>query len=127
MIWKVYFWILLILEIFDVFSGATFGWVLHLVDIIFIAIALLGLFAYSWGKYFWPPLFWKLFSVLFIAEQLYYSLNFYFLNDAGKMTAAITGIIALPIYIILFLYAFKVLPEEERLEDEVNKELFKSS
>lgn len=113
--WKIYFWILFATMIPTyMWQGFSRSW--EIIDCIMSTIAMFGLFAFSYKKRIFNILFWRAYLLISIIWNTYYQ---YFLpfpkkvaavNFGGlshSMIATINLIFFIPLYIALFLYAFK--------------------
>lgn len=128
---KFYFWLLCvavgfnwgsdILVLTGVLEGDTrkFHSVYYYFDTYLLSvICILGLYAYVYGKKIGPKLFWKIFSVFYLVLYVGSGLLWAYQNIEKDLigTLFVVGfgiIIAIPLFIGLFKYAFKAPKENE--------------
>lgn len=119
LLWKIYFWFLLIASMCAVqgFIGN-----LDIIDLLISVIALLGLYAFCWNKKILNQVFWKIF---FLATIVWAIISTYILPLPPQLVEKITErgmtisqpiiylsatfglILTLPLFLALYSYAFK--------------------
>jgi hypothetical protein len=111
--WKIYFWIftfLLIVDEIGVFSkkGAS---LIVIFDILISFMSLVGLFCFAYKKKWLRASFWKVYFYIFLVWDLSFNLIIgpYMGSDYSLISALIGLGISVPLYIGLYLYAFKFL------------------
>jgi hypothetical protein len=112
-LWKIYFFIILLNATIN-YLWLGYTRFLEIADLIFFLIAALGLFAYIWKKTIFLKLAWKIYFFVQILWNIFY---FYLLpmpEEIAKSfdlpqyaTASIAMVINIPLFIALYLYAFK--------------------
>lgn len=115
--WRIYFFVYVIFLILGMFS-VVFGknlWAcsiqIKIIDFIFCMVNIIGLFAYTYEKNIFKPVFWKIFLPVLIIWHAYLNVFVMPVTTIGNRTVLefiITDLsIHAPLYIGLFLYAFK--------------------
>ena len=115
--WRIYFFVYVIILIIAVFPG-LFGkstWTasiqIKIMDAIFCIINATGLFAYTYEKNIFKPVFWKIFFSVLLIWHVYLNISVMPVTMPGNTTVLEWMMIDLsihaPLYIGLFLYAFK--------------------
>lgn len=125
LLWKIYFWFLLIISIGAFrFQGINRNW--DIADLLISAIAMLGLYAFCWNKKILTQMFWKIFFlvniILMIAltyiippsqqlieklpekEMMVFQQNIFLFSTIGLI---ISLILLLPLFVALYSYGFK--------------------
>ena len=111
--WKIYFWFILIFSVLAYLAqGLPRTW--EVVDILVMALAIIGLATFCWKKKVFGELFWKVFLVVFLAWNVFYQ---YFLPRLQEppdlvelpqpIVATIEFITFIPLIVALFFYGFK--------------------
>ena len=116
--WKIYFWFLLI-AIIPVYLWQGFSRVWEVIDVVLMLVAMVGLFAFCWQKRWFSLIFWKIFFGGYIVWNIFQQ---YILplpqvvqetveKDMGGLSqpvlATINIVIFIPLFIALYLYAFR--------------------
>lgn len=115
--WRIYFFAYVIILIITVFPG-LFGkstWSasiqIKIIDVIFCIINATGLFAYTYKKNIFKPVFWKIFFPVLLIWHVYLNVFVMPVTMPGNTTVLewimIDLLIHAPLYIAIFLYAFK--------------------
>ncbi len=113
MLWKIYFWVFIVILILGYFSEGFIG-IWDAVDLVITSGALAGLFLYGYKKKLFNASFWKAYFPIFIVWDFSYNLvieprargvNFEIISLIGFL-------FVIPIYIALYLYAFKFMSEK---------------
>ena len=116
--WRIYFFayvIILILVVFsDVFDENT-SWTasiqIQIIDYIFCVINITGLFAYTYEKNIFKPVFWKIFFPVLLIWHFY--LNVFVMPVTTPVNRTVLEwiiidlLIHTPLYLAVYLYAFK--------------------
>jgi hypothetical protein len=115
--WRIYFWITIILWVFiieAVVTGQkiwpdTFAIYFKLLIAVLYSVATLGLFGYTYGKNIFCTLYWKIFFLALICWEIYANIFLTSPSDQFFSTSSycIGLILFAPLYIAIFLYAFK--------------------
>ncbi len=115
--WRIYFFVYVISIILGMFSVLfeknlwTCSIQIKIIDFIFCMVNIIGLFAYTYEKNIFKPVFWKIFFPVLIIWHVYLNVFVMPLTTIGNRTVLefiITDLsIHAPLYIALFLYAFK--------------------
>ena len=116
--WRIYFFayiIILIIEVVpDLFCENniwTASIQIKIMDALFCIINATGLFAYTYKKNIFKPVFWKIFFPVLIIWHVYLNVFVMPVTTIGNRTVLefiITDLsIHTPLYIAIFLYAFK--------------------
>lgn len=121
--WKIYFWLLLVAILSESLrQGLSRAW--EIVDVVFTLVSMLGLFAFCWQKKLFSAMFWKIFFGSCIVWNIFQQ---YILpwpqvvqeameQEATKrgmdvlsqpVAATINIIFYIPLFVALYLYAFK--------------------
>ena len=108
MFWKIYFWLIVILTAIGVLI-TRFSHPVYIVDFIMISPTLTGFFLYAYKKKwldvrFWKAFFpicffWDIYSVLIVSPSVE--------GSPSTLESSFSLIFVLPIWIALYLYAFK--------------------
>lgn len=114
MFWKIYFWFFIVILVLG-YSTEGIGGIWGIIDLLISIVALAGLFLYAYKKSFLNSAFWKAYLPLFIIWDFTYNL---IIEPSVSGTTfepiALVGFLFLvPIYIALYLYAFRFLKENE--------------
>jgi FtsH-binding integral membrane protein len=115
MIWKVYFWFMVVLIVAAVWvTGTHVTWKLHIVDwlnLLLMIIGLIGVFGYAYKRRISSKRFWLVFTLASLVYQLAYSFVLdqeYGASPATSTADGLTTFIPLiPMFIALFLYVYK--------------------
>ena len=116
--WRIYFFayiIILIIEVVpDLFCENniwTASIQIKIMDALFCIINATGLFAYTYKKNIFKPVFWKIFFPVLIIWHVYLNVFVMPVTTQGNTTVLewimIDLLIHTPLYIAIFLYAFK--------------------
>lgn len=113
MFWKIYFWILLVLLLVGYIEMA-FGKALSAIYFIDLAISipsLVGFFLFAYKKIFLTAKFWQPYIIVYILWDLFFNLVLEprIDNDYSWITAFIGFVVIFPMWIALYLYAFRFL------------------
>ena len=115
--WRIYFFayvIILIIAVFpDLFGKST--WTasiqIKILDAIFCIINAAGLFAYTYEKNIFKPVFWKIFFPVLLIWHVYLNVSVMPATMPGNTTILewmmIDLLIHAPLYLALYFYAFK--------------------
>lgn len=112
MLWKIYFWLILAIEIASMFVETVHGSVVEITDMVISVISTIGLFGYVYKKQLLSKLFWKFVFIITVIEGLAYTM-LDVLNDpelgVGGMifVTAFTLIILYPFFLGLYRYGFR--------------------
>ena len=112
MIWKAYFLLVIISQIYAMFD-LGFGRIWEIIDLPISLLSYVALFGFCWKKPILKPIFWKVFLFILIAWNIVY---FFFIPLPEKYATAVPqfflaitmSILYAPILIALYLYAFKI-------------------
>ncbi len=116
--WRIYFFAYIIITILGlslfVFKKETI-WTtsiqIKIMDVIFCIINTTGLFAYTYKKNIFKPVFWKIFFITLLIWHAYLNVFVMPVTIQGNTTVLEWIMIDLsihsPLYIAIFLYAFK--------------------
>lgn len=115
MLWKIYFWIMLLLLIVSLFLENEYGWgetVLRIVNTIIAIINTVGFYGYVYKKQFYSQSFWKIIFIVTVIDAvvslLYYGFQDAELGIGGNIfVAVLTFIIMYPLLLGLYRYGFK--------------------
>jgi hypothetical protein len=115
--WRIYFFAYIIILILGVFSDVfgenilwTFSILIKIIDYIFCVLNITGLFAYTYEKNFFKPVFWKTFFPVLLIWHFY--LNVFVMPFTTPVNITVLGwiiidlLIYTPLYIAIYLYAF---------------------
>lgn len=112
MLWKIYFWIILAIEIASLFVETVHGPVVETTDTVISIISTIGLFGYVYKKQILSQSFWKFVFIITVIEvSVYIKLDV--LNDpelgVGGMifVTVFTLIIMYPFFLGLYRYGFR--------------------
>jgi len=115
--WRIYFFFYVIILILGVFPGVfneniwTCRIQIKIMDVIFCIINATGLFAYTYKKNIFNPGFWKIFFLVLLIWHVYLNVFVMPVTTPGNTTVLEWILIDLsmhtPLYIAIFLYAFK--------------------
>ena len=89
----------------------TFGIKIKIIDYIFCIINITGLFAYTYEKNIFKPVFWKIFFPVLLIWHFY--LNVFVMPVTTSFNITVLGwiiidlLIHTPLYFAIYLYAFK--------------------
>ncbi|SES46051.1 hypothetical protein [Psychrobacillus sp. OK032] len=115
MLWKIYFWIMLVLLIVSLFLENEYGWgetVLRIVSTIIAIINTVGFYGYVYKKQFYSQSFWKIIFIVTVIDAIVSSL-YYGFQDAELgiegiiFVTVFTFIIMYPLLLGLYRYGFK--------------------
>ncbi|MFA4937333.1 MAG: hypothetical protein WC575_03540 [Patescibacteria group bacterium] len=116
--WKIYFWFLLV-TVVPTCLWQGFPRIWEVIDVVLMLVAMSGLVAFCWQKRWFSTMFWKIFLGGYIVWNIFQQ---YILpwpqivqetieNDMGGLSqpvvATINIIIFIPLFVALYLYAFK--------------------
>jgi len=115
MLWKIYFWIMLVLLIVSIFLENEYGWgetVLRIVSTIIAIINTVGFYGYVYNKQFYLRSFWKIIFIVTVIDVivsiLYYGFQDAELGTEGNIFVAVfTFIIMFPLLLGLYRYGFQ--------------------
>jgi hypothetical protein len=115
MFWKVYFWILLVITVlYHVTLGFPRVW--EVINLVFNAIAIIGVFGFSWERPIFRRTFWKIFTPVFVVWLIFGN---FILPESQKLSEinppewyqAIDLVFSLTLTLLLllalFLYSFR--------------------
>ena len=115
--WRIYFFAYVIILIIVVLPGFFGGTIwnasiqIKIVDVLFCIINATGLFAYTYKKNIFKPVFWKIFFPVLLIWHVYLNVFVMPVTTIGNRTVLefiITDLsIHTPLYIAIYLYAFK--------------------
>lgn len=116
--WKVFFWLVLVLEIFSIisfFTDAELNIYEAVAEFIFYSFVLLGLFGFAYKKRIFNPMIWKVFIPLLLIYDIYSiaTVELGPTEDENEfiILAIFTAAIIIPLmlfqYMALIKYAFK--------------------
>lgn len=113
MFWKIYFWILLVLLLLG-YMGMAFGKALSMIyffDLIISIPSLAGFFLFAYKKIFLTAKFWQPYFIIYVLWDCFFNLILgpRIDNDFSWVTAFIGFVIIFPMWIALYLYAFRFL------------------
>ncbi|MCZ8541892.1 hypothetical protein [Psychrobacillus psychrodurans] len=115
MLWKIYFWIMLVLLIVSMFLENEYGrgeTVLRIVSTIIAIINTLGFYGYVYKKQLYSLSFWKIIFIVTVIDVVV-SILYYGFQDAELGTegiiflAVFTFIIMFPLLLGLYRYGFQ--------------------
>lgn len=126
--WKIYFWLVIINEVIsDLWFGLPRFW--EYISLFVFLPSIAGFYAFIWHKKIFNDFFWKIY---FFIQICWATLYFYFIPTpediikAAKMSqfalATVSIIFLLPLFIALFLHAFrkkKIVKENENYLDPI--------
>jgi hypothetical protein len=115
--WQVYFWLIAAIIVLSYVSKGPIGtW--KFVDLAMSSGSLAALFLYAYRKKLFAPLFWKVYFVVFIVWDLSYNLIIEpkAKGEAFQATTLLGFLFIAPIYVALYLYAFKYLNTDNNQE-----------
>ena len=84
-------------------------------DVVFSIPALVALHLYIWHVRFLSPTFWRPYAFCYVVWDLYYNLVLNAMQIGGggfKLGLLVLPVIALPLYVAVFCYAFKHWSEQ---------------
>jgi len=112
MIWKIYFWLLIVLLPIGVYNeGINNFW--DILWLLMISWALVGLYFFSYKKAFLSHSFWKSFFVIYILWDL--TFNLIALPIVWEKQFDFIGFaVILPLYYSLYCYAFIFMKQNSR-------------
>ena len=113
--WKIYFWFilfLLVISYIPIFIKRE-AVLLHIWDLVVSVPSLAGLFCFAYKKIWLPASFWKIYFFVIVVWDLVFNLVITPKIDAHYtvLDAALGFGIMLPLYIGLYLYAYKFRKE----------------
>lgn len=115
MFWKIYFWfIVVILFLGNITDLDSFGGIWDFVDLIVSIGGLMGLFLYAYKKRLFNAVFWKIYLPVCVIWDLCFNIVIY-PSTSGQPFEPIEFIgffFLIPVYISIYLYAFKFLRED---------------
>lgn len=112
MLWKIYFWLILAIEIASMFVETVHGPVIGITDTIIGVISTIGLFGYVYKKQLLSKFFWKFVFILTVIEEFTY-IMLDALNDPELglgdiiFVTAFTLTILYPFFLGLYRYGFR--------------------
>jgi hypothetical protein len=112
--WKIYFWFIFAILILSYISEGISGtW--GIIDLVMSSGALAGLFLYGYKKKLFAPIFWKTYFVVFIVWDISYNLIIEpkSRGEAFETITLLGFLFVIPIYIALYLYAFKYVDDND--------------
>lgn len=111
MFWKIYFWFFIVLLVCSyAISGIREIW--GVVDLLISSFALVGFFLFAYRKFFLTSRFWKVYVFIFIIWDFVYNLLIVPKVKGKFEPFSLVGLIfVIPIYIALYLYAFRFLKQ----------------
>lgn len=117
MFWKIYFWFFCVIVVLG-YSTEGFGGIWGVVDLLISVGSLVGLFLYAYKKKLFNATFWKAYLPIFIVWDFSYNLLIApkISGEKFEATTWIGFLFGIPIYIALYLYAFKFLNEDSDKE-----------
>jgi uncharacterized RDD family membrane protein YckC len=133
MFWKIYFWFLAVVLVLACFTeDITDAW--NILGLLIFLLALVGLFLHAYKKKLFNANFWKMFFPIYIVWNLAYDILIE-PKISGENIELIPYLLAFmilfPLYVALYLYAFKFFDEipnyqdiSEQTENEVEAEEF---
>jgi len=108
MFWKIYCWFIIIFMSLGYLTGQIRG-LIGVIDLVLSSLMFLGLYLYSYKKYLFTTLFWRIYFFVYIAWDLSY--NFYvipnYYHESWNLFAIIIYLLVIPTYVSVFLYAFQ--------------------
>jgi hypothetical protein len=106
MLWNVYAWPVSVLMLFGFLSELSMLRALSAVDVALSIPALIALHLHVWDVKFLSSAFWKPYAVVYLTWDVYYNLV---INPMrlGKPVLLVVPVVALPLYVALFRYAFR--------------------
>lgn len=114
MFWKIYFWFFIVILVLG-YSTEGVGGIWGIIDLLLSIGALAGLFLYAYKKSFFNSAFWKAYLPLFIIWDFTYNLIIEpKVSGTNFELVALAGFLfSIPIYIALYLYAFRFFKGNE--------------
>jgi hypothetical protein len=113
MFWKIYFWVfIIILALAYISEGIGGFW--GFADLLISSGALAGLFLYGYKKRLFNTIFWKVFFLFYVVWDFSYNLIIEPQSRGGDfhVIALLGFLFVVPIYIALYLYAFRFMNED---------------
>ena len=122
--WKIYFWFFIVILLLG-YATEGLGGTWNFIDLLISAGALAGFFLYAYKKSFLNSAFWKVYFFLFIIWDFTY--NFVIeprVSGTNFDPIILIGFLfVIPIYIALYLYAFRFFKENESASYEHSQRL----
>ncbi|MGE7603645.1 hypothetical protein ACQKL5_14320 [Peribacillus sp. NPDC097675] len=112
MLWKIYFWIIVGIEVASMFVETVHGPVIEITDTIISVISTIGLFGYVYKKQLLTKLFWKVVFIITVIEEFSY-IMWDVLNDPELglggliFVTTFTLTIIYPFFLGLYRYGFR--------------------
>ncbi|EGQ20297.1 hypothetical protein HMPREF9372_3554 [Sporosarcina newyorkensis 2681] len=114
MLWKIYFWIMLVLLIASMFLENEYGLVgtvLEIVSMIISIISTVGFYGYVYEKQFFPHFFWKVIFIIALIDVIVTAIYYGFKETSalGELifVTIFTFIVMYPLLLGLYRYGFK--------------------
>jgi len=116
--WKVFFWLVFVLEIFSIisfFTDAELNIYEAVAELIFYSFVLIGLYGFAYKKRIFKAMLWRIFIPLLLVYDIYSIATVEFGPTEDKnefiILAIFTAVIIIPLmlfqYMALIKYAFK--------------------
>jgi hypothetical protein len=113
--WRTYFWITIILWVFIIEAVVTGEKIwpdtatmhVKIIGAVLYPVATLGLFGYTYGKNIFCPLYWKIFFLVLLPWEIYATIICPPDPTFSAVSFCIGLVFIVPLYIAIFLYAFK--------------------
>lgn len=114
MLWKIYFWIMLVLLIVSMFLENEYGLVGTVIGIVSMIIAIIntvGFYGYVYKKQFFSQSFWKIIFIITVIDVIVTTIYYGFkdASDQGELifVTILTFIVMYPLLLGLYRYGFQ--------------------
>ncbi|RDU37883.1 hypothetical protein DRW41_08695 [Neobacillus piezotolerans] len=114
MLWKIYFWIMVVLLIVSMFLKNEYGLagtVIHIVSLMINVINTVGLYGYVYKKQFYLQSFWKIIFIISVIDVIVTTLYYRFKEASSQeeliFGAIFTFIVLYPHLLGLYRYGFQ--------------------
>jgi len=114
MLWKIYFWIMLVLLIVSIFlenSYGLVGTVIGIVSMIISIISTVGFYGYVYKKQFFSQSFWKIIFIISVIDVIVTTIYYGLKDTSGQgeliFITIFTFIVMYPLLLGLYRYGFQ--------------------
>jgi len=124
MLWKIYFWIVVLFCLISIPFYITILRVWEFIDVSLMIIAMIGLFRFAWKKKILKNRFWKVFFFIWVIWTPIYHFGIPLPAEVVNsfaipqwLIAVLTLIPAIPQFIAVYYYAFSNMDEDKVIID----------